>query len=140
MESMEDKIQEANKMDFKDTIIDYRNPIEVDYRDPNIVYFVGNSAMPTNTTVGNVFKIGAVGVLMDIRSSLILDANVTLVSPLSIAFIRAQLVGRFLNQDLEQIIKDVDRYQGQARNAIVVALRSIADRYNKYMEKHGGEE
>lgn len=129
--------ERKNEIDYTDGVIDYRNPIEVDYRNPNIVYFVGNSAMPTNTTVGNVFKIGAVGVLMDIRTSLILDANVTLVSPLSINFIRAQLIGRHLNRDLEQIIKDVDRYQGQARNAIIVALRSIADRYNKYMEKHG---
>ncbi len=131
---------EIDEIDFSDTTIDYRNPIEVDYRDPNIVYFVGNSAMPTNTSVGNLYKIGSVGILLDIRTSLILDANVTLVSQLSISFIKAQMIGRYLNRDVEQIIRDIDRYQGQARNAIVVAFRSIVDRYHKYMEKHGGGE
>ena len=132
---MKEEFENINEIDFSDAI-DYRNPIEVDYRDPNIVYFVGNSAMPTNTAVGHVYKIGALGILVDIRSSLILDANMTLVSRLSTSFIKAQMVGRYLNRDLEQIINDLDRYQGQARNAIIVALRSIADRYNKYMEKH----
>ena len=127
--------ESAMEIDFSEAI-DYRNPIVVDYRDPNIVYFVGNSAMPTNSAVGHVFKIGALGLLVDIRTSLILDANMTLVSALSASFIKAQMVGRYLNRDVEPIIKDLDRYQGQARNAIIVALRSIADRYNKYMEKN----
>jgi hypothetical protein len=108
---------------------------EIDYRNPNIVYFVGNSALPTNTAVGHIFKTGALGLLIDIRTSLILDANITLVSPLSVSFIKAQFIGRYLNRDLDQIRKDLDRYQGQARTPIAVALRAIVDRYQKYVDK-----
>ena len=107
----------------------------IDLTDPNIVYFVGNTALPTNTAVFHLYGVGALGLLVNISTSLILDVNITLTHPLSREFIKRQMVGRYLNTDIERIITDLERYQGQARSAIVVAVRSIADRYNKYMER-----
>ncbi|WP_199232714.1 DUF3870 domain-containing protein [Mesobacillus foraminis] len=97
------------------------------------MYFVGNSNPPVNTSVKQTFGNIAIGLLIDIRTSTILDASITLVSPLSMEFIRAQLVGRNLDSEIEEIIKNVERYQGPALKSIIVALRAVHNRYRSFI-------
>lgn len=106
----------------------------IDYRDSNIMYFVGNGNPPENTSVRQTFGHIAIGLVIDINTSKILDANITLVSPLSMNFIKAQLIGHNLSTDLEKIIKNVERYQGPALKSILVALRAVHNRYSNYFE------
>lgn len=106
---------------------------KVDYRDPNIVYFIGNSGLPVNTAVGQIYKHIAIGMIVDIRTSEILDFHVTLVSPIGKKFVNAQIIGRYLNSDLELIIKGFERYQGPAQKALIVAFRNAYDRYKNYL-------
>ena len=104
----------------------------IDYRDPNIVYFIGNSGLPVNTAVGQIYKHIAIGMIVDIRTSEILDFNATLVNPIGKEFINAQVIGRYLEKDLEKIIEGFKRYQGPAQKALIVALRNAFDRYTNY--------
>lgn len=106
---------------------------DVDYRDPNIVYFIGNSGLPVNTAVGQIYKHIAIGLIVDIRTSEIIDFYATLVSPIGQEFINAQVIGRYLDTDLEIIIKGFERYQGPAQKALIVALRNAYDRYKNYL-------
>lgn len=105
-----------------------------DYRNPNIVYFVGNSSLPANTSVGEVYKSAALGIIVDINTSKIIEANITMVNNLAIDFISEQLLGRYLDTELEDIIMDLHRYQGPAQKAIIVALKAAYQRYKNYKD------
>jgi hypothetical protein len=103
--------------------------MEIDMRTPNIYYVVGNGILPENTAAGQISRNIAVGLLIDIDTSTILDACVTLRDPLAIEFVRAQLVGRNFEIELEEIILCFDRYQSSAQKAIIVAVKAAYDRY-----------
>lgn len=105
----------------------------IDFNNSNVVYFAGLSNLPVNTTVGQVYKNMAVGVIIDLSTGQILDANVTLVSPLASEFVKAQIIGRNFEKDLERIIKDIERYQAPAQKPIIVALKAAFDRYKNYI-------
>ncbi|WP_167577893.1 DUF3870 domain-containing protein [Ammoniphilus sp. YIM 78166] len=104
-------------------------------RDPNLVYFVGNGSVPVNTAVGHLHPHIAVGLIIDMRSSQVLDAHVTLASPLAVDFIKAQIIGRTFEQEFDEIMNSMERYQGPAQKAILVALRSAYDRFRNYTLK-----
>lgn len=108
---------------------------DCDLTDSNVVYFVGNGCVPENTAVGQTYRNIAVGLIVDIRSAKILDANVTLISPIAKDFIRAQLVGHLLTkEEVEVICKSLNRYQAPAQKAIIVAFRGAYERYLSYIQ------
>jgi len=72
---------------------------DIDFRDPNLVYFIGNSNLPMNTAVGEIYKHIAIGMIVDIRTSEVIDFHVTLVSPIGKEFVKAQIIGRKLDTD-----------------------------------------
>lgn len=106
----------------------------IDYTDPNIFYFVGNSNPPENTSVKQTYGNIAIGALIDIRTSEILDANITLVSQLAFEFVRAQLIGKNILTDMEEIIRNMERYQGPALKSIIVALKALHNKYTNFKQ------
>lgn len=109
--------------------------MKVDYCDPNIVYFSANSAMPSNTSGGSMYKVIALGLLIDVRSGEILDADINMVTPLSVQFIREQLLGMNIRTDWNLILNRFDRLQIPAQKAVITALKAVAERYQKYEKK-----
>ncbi len=110
--------------------------MKVDLKNKNICYFVGNGNLPENTAAGQISRNIAVGLLVDMESSIILDACVTLRNSLAIEFIKAQLVGRRMDFDLQLILNDLDRYQSSAQKAVMVAIKAAFSRYKDYKSKN----
>ncbi len=102
-----------------------------DPRDPNIFYFVGEGNITANSVTGQAYKYIALGIIVNVATGIIMDAHVTLVSPLANEFVRAQFVGRSMETETNDIIEDIKRYHGSAQKAIVVAFKSVIDKYRK---------
>ena len=109
--------------------------MEIDYRDPNIVYFSANGAMPSNTSGGSIYKVIALGLLVDVSTGDILDADINMVTPLSVRFIREQLIGMNLRDDWDAILARFERLQAPAQKAVTTALKAVAERYQKFSKK-----
>lgn len=109
---------------------------DYDLTDPAICYFVGSASVPANTVIGQLHNNIAVGLLVDTRTLRILDVFVSLISQLGQDFVRAQIIGRQVTkEDIELTVKLLERYQGPAQKAVVVALRGAYERYISYIHK-----
>ena len=104
----------------------------IDYRAPNIVYFSANGTMPSNTSGGSVYKVLALGMLVDISTGEILDADINMVTDLSVRFICSQLVGANIETEWDEILKRFDRLQIPAQKSVLVALKAVKEKYQKY--------
>lgn len=108
----------------------------IDYKDPNIVYFVGESNLTTNCVTGQHHPFLAIGLLIDTRTSEILDAYVSLVSPQGSKFVREQFIGRRLLEDYDLIIESLQRYRAIARKSVIVATKAVYNTYLQYLSEH----
>lgn len=106
------------------------------YTDKEVVFVVGYGNLPANCVLKDDYSLIALSLLVDTRTNIILDAAVNTINELSMRFIRAQLVGRRLLEDNEQIIEDLNRYQAPAQKSLVVAFKSTADRYRNYLRNY----
>lgn len=101
-------------------------------------YFCGYaklpSALPTTTTNSGL----TLGLLIELESAKILDASITLLSPLALEIVKSYLVGRDIVNDYDAIVEEVTfRHQGVAAKSIIKALTDIHRNYIEYMQKYG---
>ena len=108
--------------------------MEIDLCNNNVVYFSANGTLPSNTSSGTLYKVIALGILVDVTDNIILDADVNMVTTLSTRFIRAQLVGMNICTDWDTILSRMDRLQVPAQKAILTALKAVRERYEKYVQ------
>ena len=117
----------------------------IDYQNPNVVYFSANGAMPNNTSGGSMYKVLALGVLVDVSTGVILDADINMVTDLSVRYICSQLIGSHIDSEWEIILKRFDRLQipaqrvppvGQRYKPVIVALKAVREKYQKYINCH----
>lgn len=106
-----------------------------DYKSPNIVYFVGESNLPSNCVAGQHHSYMAVGLLVDMGTSIILDAYVSLISPLGARFVQEQFIGRRLPDDFDNIIESLQRYRAIAKKSIIVSAKAAFDNYIRYTKE-----
>lgn len=106
--------------------------MEINFCDNNVVYFSANGALPSSTSSGALYKVIALGILADVSTGTILDADINMVTTLSTRFIRAQLIGMNIRSDWEIILRRMDRLQVPAQKAILTALKAVRERYEKY--------
>ncbi len=107
----------------------------IDYQSSDIVYFSANGTMPSNTSGGSVYKILALGMLVDVSTGEILDADINMVTELSVRFICSQLVGSNIDTEWDVILKRFDRLQIPAQKSVLVALKAVKEKYLKYTQK-----
>jgi hypothetical protein len=76
-------------------------------------------------------------VLVDIRTSIIVNAECTLSTRTSERFINSILVGHSLAGGMDALSHKIDRhYEGNSKKAIITALRSIFSIYHSYHKTH----
>lgn len=100
----------------------------IDYQNPNVVYFSANGAMPNNTSGGSMYKVLALGVLVDVSTGVILDADINMVTDLSVRYICSQLIGSHIDSEWEIILKRFDRLQIPAQRSVIVALKAVREK------------
>jgi len=106
----------------------------------NVVLFSSYAKLPSGTVSGEVFKVMAVVVLIDITTGKIIDADCTLSTRTAERFVKDILVGAGLANGPDKLIAAVNEtYQGSAKKAIITAIKGVYDRYVTYMQNREKE-
>lgn len=94
------------------------------------VLFSGYARLPSGTVSGEIYKVMALVVVVDLEQGTILEAECTLSTSLSARFVTHLLVGKSLRGNLSELVELINTsYQGSAKKAIITALRIISDKY-----------
>jgi pyridoxal/pyridoxine/pyridoxamine kinase len=101
----------------------------------NIILFSGYAKLPGGTVAGEVYKVMALVMLIDVLTGNIVEVDCTLSTRLAERFVVGNLKGKNIrNQEkMIQLINDV--YQGSAKKAIITALRIISDKYSRFCQE-----
>ncbi|QJW49090.1 DUF3870 domain-containing protein [bacterium BFN5] len=100
---------------------------------PHLVLFSGYAKLPTGITASELYKIIGVIVLVDMKTGEIVEADCTLATQLARKHVSSALVGHTLTNGPDHLSDLIDRiYQGNAKKAIITALRIIYDKYRSY--------
>lgn len=97
----------------------------------NKIFITGYAKLPEGITATELYKVVAIGVVVDRDTSEILEADVTLSTKTGKKFVSELLVGHKLMEisKIEESIKK--NYFGSARNAILMSIRKC---YKKYLQ------
>ncbi len=103
--------------------------------DENIVLFSGYAKLPTGITATEIYKIVGITVLIDINTGIITNADCTLATHLARRHISEAITGHCLKDGPEHLLHLIERiYQGNAKKAIITAIRIIYDKYRSYVD------
>lgn len=94
------------------------------------VYVTGNARSPERSTVGCLYEVFAVELVIHIGTDIVEDASCTLVTELGRSFVRSLLISRNFVKEFETIVGDINNYyQAVPQKTLIAALK---DAYNKY--------
>jgi hypothetical protein len=101
------------------------------------VYFVHYSKLPEDISATYVHKVVGVGFLINVKTGIIEDIMVTLISDLCKEFLAYLIVGHNIDRDgIDEIIERIDnRFFGYSQKAVMVCIRGIYARYTQWKEK-----
>lgn len=103
------------------------------FTDKEIVFVVGYGNLPANCVLKDEHSMIVLSVLVNTKTNIILDATVNTINSLSISFITAQMIGKNLIKDADEIIEELSRYQAPAQRSLIVAFKATIDRYVNYV-------
>ncbi len=90
----------------------------------------GYARLPQATAAAQVYQMVAMVVLVDKRTDTVIEASVTLVTPVARAFVEGLLVGSNLLSGQEEFLEEIGvNYGGGAQKAIKQAFKDLCDRY-----------
>lgn len=91
----------------------------------------GSAKLPANIIRTSTEQVIGVAVVVDLKTSLVIDAECSLVLEITRNFLKDIIIGINLEKDFDSLISRIEkRYQGSASKAIMTALKVI---YNKYL-------
>ncbi len=98
--------------------------------------FTGYAKFPARITADEIYHFLCVSLEIERETGKIIDADCTLVTELSRHFFTRIICGYSILHELDAIEEVLeDRYQGNARRAIITAMRRIREQYIAYSEK-----
>ncbi len=94
------------------------------------MFFGGYAKLPTGITAEELYKIVGVGLEIDPADGEIVDADCTLATATAKKVFRQVVVGRRIDEDMNEILSDLKaRYHGAAQKALVTALKAVREKY-----------
>lgn len=100
----------------------------------NHIFLTGYAKLPQGITAKELYAVIAVGIVVDVKTSEIIDADCTLATVLAKSVVKNLLVGSKLN-DLDKIEKGFKHhYYGSARKAILSAIKTCNEKYRQILE------
>ncbi|HZK49082.1 MAG TPA: DUF3870 domain-containing protein [Thermoleophilia bacterium] len=98
----------------------------------------GYAKLPRQTAAAQVYQMVTIVTLVDKPTNVVLEASVTLITPLARSFVETLLVGSNLEADQERILQELRvNYGGGAQKAVKQAYRDLCERYAE-MKAAGG--
>lgn len=90
----------------------------------------GYAKLPQQTAAAQVYQMLAIVTLVDKTTDTVMDASVTLITPVACSFVESLLVGSSLVLDQERILQELRvNYGGGAQKAVKQAYRDLCERY-----------
>ncbi|NPV71376.1 MAG: DUF3870 domain-containing protein [Firmicutes bacterium] len=97
------------------------------------IFVTGYARIPEGITANQLYKVLGIGVEIDPRTEVIIDADCTLATTVGKSFFKKLVVGYDLGVGIEPLVQRFERrYHGSAQKAIIAALRVIEQRYIAY--------
>ncbi|MBZ2174575.1 DUF3870 domain-containing protein [Schnuerera sp. xch1] len=102
------------------------------------IYFVSYAKLPSDISATYVHKVVGVGFLINVKTGIIEDVMVTLISDLCKDFIAYLAIGCNIEKDgIDDIVKKIEtRFFGYSQKAVVVATKGVYRRYLKWKEEN----
>jgi hypothetical protein len=98
----------------------------------------GYAKLPQQTAAAQVYQMVTIVTLVDKSTDTVLEASVTLITPVARSFVESLLVGSNLIADQEQVLQELRvNYGGGAQKAVKQAYRDLCERYAE-MKAAGG--
>lgn len=98
---------------------------------PDTIYFVSYSKLPDDISVTYVHKVVGVGFLINVKTGIIEDVMVTLISDLCKDFLAYLIIGHNIDRDgIDELVDRVEkRFFGSSQKAIIVNIKGVYSRY-----------
>lgn len=104
--------------------------------DNSTILFTGYAKFPAHITADEVYNFLCISLELKKETGQIVDADCTLVTELSRRFFIRIVSGYSILSDFHYLEEQIeDRYQGNARRAIITAMRRIREHFMVYSEK-----
>lgn len=103
--------------------------------EPYEIFISGYAKLPGGTTAEELYKVVAVGVLIDKNTGMILDADCSLVTRVAKEYIHKLLVGKNLLHfdEIEKAINE--RYFGSAKKSVISSIKRCNEKYKLILEQ-----
>lgn len=90
----------------------------------------GYARLPQATAAAQVYQMVTMVALVDKRTDTVIEASVTLITPVARAFVEGLLVGSNLISGQEEFLEEIGvNYGGGAQKAIKQAFKDLCERY-----------
>jgi hypothetical protein len=99
---------------------------------------VGYGLLPSNTATGQIYHVLTIAAEVEEETNTVLDASITLVTPVTARWVERLIVGRDLTSeaDTERFVTALDRrFIGNSGRAIAHAYRDMAERYVSHLAR-----
>jgi len=97
------------------------------------IFVTGYAKLPQGITAAELYSVIAVGLVVDIESGEIIEADCSLVTETGRRFVKQIIEGKNM-KDIELITEEIKgRYFGNAKKAIISALKMCAEKYQAAM-------
>ncbi|WP_432404919.1 DUF3870 domain-containing protein [Wukongibacter sp. M2B1] len=104
--------------------------------DPNEIFLTGYAKLPKGITATELYRVIAVGLIVDKSTGIIVDADCSLVTRVSKEFFKELVLGKDLN-DYGEIHKAVkEKYFGSAKKALISALKTCHEKFKQIKENN----
>lgn len=98
--------------------------------------FTGYAKFPARITADEIYNYLCISLEIEKGTGKIIDADCTLVTKLSRDFFHRLVCGYSILGDYDYLERQIEgRYMGNARRAIITAMRRIREQYLAYSEK-----
>lgn len=103
------------------------------------VYVTGNARSPERSTVGSIYEVFAVELVINFKTDMVEEASCTLVTDLGKSFVRGLLVNRRFIEEFNAIIDDISKYyQALPQKTLITALKDALNKYRLYKKQING--
>lgn len=97
------------------------------------LFITGYAKLPQGITATELYRVIAVGLIVDRQSGEILDADCSLVTRVARDFVKKLIIGKDL-KEIEEIQREFSKkYYGSAKKALISALRTCNEKYNQIL-------
>lgn len=96
------------------------------------IIVTGYAKLPSGTTAHKLYSVVGVALIIDTRTSIIKNAEITLATTVAKRFFRRAVVGRSIDK-LSDVLKAFEnQYYGIAKKSIITALKICYLKYKEY--------